>query len=457
MPKTNFWPHLSALGAALLMISGCVSQTGNELRQFDKRTKHGWQAPASHVSSEPQPRSVHPVNGTAIPYDASLTLREAVRRALTYSPAITAARHEITAKYGEAYQASVRPNPEIEGELENFFGTGDFSGFRRAETTLGVTQLIERGGKRARRLHVAELNKDLAYRDLQSVRVHVARQAAEAFAEVLAAQQRVRLSRRLVRLVTELRQTVSKRIDAGQDSPVELQRADVEAARARGIHETEKVKLRAARRALGLIWGAQKPRFGRAAGKLARSTTIMGIDRVLRYLDKNPRIARWAEELLQRQAVLDLERAKAVTDVKIGAGARRLSESDDTAVVARVSMPLQVFDRNTGNIAAARARLDKAKSSAKAARLNLQTVVVEAYGALEAAGAQVRSIRGQVVPAARAAFQSIRRGYQEGKFDLLNVLDAQRRLFTAQREALDAQAKFEKARARIESFIGRKI
>ena len=113
-----------------------------------------------------------------------LTLKEAISRALDYNPAVKAAFMEIEARHGEEAQSAVKPNPEFSVDVENFAGSKDKAGFKAAETTFGLSQTIELGDKRLRRLQAAHLDASLAGWDYEFVRVQVASAAARAFVDV---------------------------------------------------------------------------------------------------------------------------------------------------------------------------------------------------------------------------------------------------------------------------------
>src|SRR5262249_58375054 len=126
-----------------------------------------------------------------------------------------------------------------------------------------------------------------------------------------------------------------------------------------------------------------------ALGRLGRSRVAPTFERVKGYLDQNPALARWTDGVARRVAQLDVEKSKAIRDIKVGVGVRRLNEDDSTAAVASLSIPLQVFDRNLGGIAAAERRIAKAEQEAKAARNQLVGALVEALGALKVAATQL--------------------------------------------------------------------
>ena len=89
--------------------------------------------------------------------DAAALRREAIdlgetrRRVITKSPALAARCEKLRVRDALMIQAGLRPNPEIEAEVEEFAGTGDLSGLAAAETTLLARQRLETSGKRSKR------------------------------------------------------------------------------------------------------------------------------------------------------------------------------------------------------------------------------------------------------------------------------------------------------------------
>ncbi len=73
-----------------------------------------------------------------------------------------------------------------------------------------------------------------------------------------------------------------------------------------------------------------------------------------------------------------------------------------------------------------------------ATELRIPTDLVQTYEALAAAENQIKSLRDQILPDAKSAFEAANKGYQFGKFGFLEVLDAQRTL--SQNQALHLQA-----------------
>jgi cobalt-zinc-cadmium efflux system outer membrane protein len=366
-------------------------------------------------------------------FERKLTLKEAISRALAYNPAVKAAFIEIEARHGEELQAGVKPNPELLVEVENFAGGRAQS----VETTFSLTQAIELGDKRLKRLQAAHLDASLAGWDYEGVRVQVATAAARAFVDVITAQERIRVLREFVTIAEKTQTSVDARVKGGKASPIEFDRSIVAAARAKALVAGEQARLAAAKRRLSIYWGSETVDFGAVTGRLGNG--------------------RWSDEVGRRNAQLDVEVSKSIPDIKFGAGVRHFADTDSAAAVATISIPLQFFDRNTGAIVAAEQRIAKAEQDREAARYALLGSLAEAVGELEVAAALLKALETQVLPPAQSAFERTKTGYDEGKFDILNVLDAQRAVFETRLDVLVARADYEKARVRVEAIVGRDL
>jgi cobalt-zinc-cadmium efflux system outer membrane protein len=156
----------------------------------------------------------------------------------------------------------------------------------------------------------------------------------------------------------------------------------------------------------------------------------------------------------QRLAALALERAERIFDLTLSAGVKRFEESDDYAFTLGMSLPIPLFDRNQGGVREARYRFAQTEHQKRAARVRITTALVESYEALAGARAEALALENEIVPAAGRAFEAARSGYRQGKFGYLEVLDAQRTFAEANARLLDAQARYHRAAALVESLSG---
>jgi cobalt-zinc-cadmium efflux system outer membrane protein len=383
-----------------------------------------------------------------------LTLRQALALALLQNPELSAFAWEIRAAEARTLQARLRPNPELGLEVENVAGTGALQGGRSTETTLRLSQVIELGGKRARRLRVAALERDLAAWDYEAKRIDVLTAVAQAFIEVLRAQERLGAEEELVRLAERVFAAVAARVKAGKVSPVEETKAGVALSTSRVAFERAHRELEATRQRLAATWGSSTPTFQKAEGAFETVTVPPSAEALAERIVDNPDLARWGTELQQRQAAVRLAEAQKIPDLTATGGVRYVNEASAAAFVFSFSAPLPIVNRNQGAILEAQYRLAKAEAERRAAVVRVRTALGTVYATLTAAFTEVTTLKNTIVPGARQAFEATSEGYRQGKFSLLDVLDAQRTLFEARGQYIEALATYHKAVVEVERLIG---
>ena len=134
--------------------------------------------------------------------DEALSLRDAIRKALTGNPELRNFAWDFKAQDGLAAQAAVRPNPQLNVQAEDFAGTGNSRGFTGTEFSLSLSQALELGDKRRRRVEVASEQRRLIEADRAIRQLDVVAEVARCFIAVAADQARVELAMRAVTLAT---------------------------------------------------------------------------------------------------------------------------------------------------------------------------------------------------------------------------------------------------------------
>ena len=387
----------------------------------------------------------------------TFSLARSLALALARNPELAATSWDIRVADARIIQAGLRPNPAAGVQVENFAGGKEFRGFQETETTLELSQLVELGGKRAARLSEAQLGRELARFDYEAKRLDVLMATAQAFIEVLGAQRRVALSEEVVLLAEQFVPLMKKRVEAGKASAVEEARNDVAVASARIGLEQAKRDLAAARRRLATNWGARQPDFGSVAGDLERIAEPPGFGGLLSGLQGNPTLARWQAETNKRRATLAKEKANVLPDVTVSGGPRWLNGPNSAALVAGVSIPLPLWNRNQGAIREAEGMIGKAGDERRAAEITLVAALGDAYERLAKTYAEVQILNKSVLPSAQKAVAAVKEGYEIGKLSQLEVLDARRTLTEARTQHLQALIDYHKAAAELETLTGARL
>jgi cobalt-zinc-cadmium efflux system outer membrane protein len=387
----------------------------------------------------------------------AITLRTALSFALINNPELAAFSREIRAGEARTLQAGLRPNPEVEIEIEEFGGSGELSGFDAAATTIQLSQLVELGGKRAKRTRLAALGRDIAGWDYEAKRFDVSTDVTKAFVDVLAAQERLDLGEQLLSLSKQVFDTVSEKVKAGKVSPLEETKAKVELSMTRIELERARRELQVARKQLAATWGSASPTFEGVIGEFDVTLPISTSEQLTDRISQNPDIARWVAEMEQRRAAVELEESNAIPDFALSAGVQRFEETEEEAFILGFSVPLPLFDRNQGGILEAQHTLARALEERRAEEIRILTELEEAYQKLLSAQMEATVLRNEVLPGAQSAFEAAREGYRRGKFDYLTVLDAQRTLFEAKGQYIEVLAAYRKAVTDVERLIGQPI
>ena len=439
--------------AALLLAAapaGC--SPGPPVDYWPQASPLGEEVESVHVPLDPSADPVardEPVEPTG-----DLLLGDAIALTLLGSPGLTAFAWNIRAQEAAIIQAGLYPNPELKVEIEDFGGSGAFSGFDGSETTIALRQTVVLAGKVPKRVEVSRLERDLAGWDYEAARVEALTFVATDFVETIADQDRLALAQDIERLAGRIFSTIDARVQAGKVSPLERTKAGIELAQAtlerqQAVHELEAARLR-----LAANWGSAAPRFERAVGELNQVQAPPSQTALAARIEHNPDLARWATEMALRRASIRLARAEAVPDVTLFAGPKLLEGGDETAVTAGVSIPLSIFDRNQGNILAARIRQAQAGSLRLAVEVRLRADLGAAYQALDAAYVETQAIHIEIEPRARVAFEAAEEAFRHGKIGSLELLDSQRTLFSVRRQHVDALAAYHQAVIAIERLIG---
>lgn len=446
MPKKALAAGGAMLGFALLAVTGPA--WCSDMNTIKHTPTHATNAMSNFIKEQiVMPPATLP----------ELTLDEVLLRVSKQSPKLSAFSQESKAREFEARQAGLRPNPELSIELENVAGNGEFSGTDYAETTVRISQLFELGGKRIRRQEVGRIEQELSEQEYAIAQTEVLSEATTRFLTVLAAQKRLIFAREQIELTQRILQTVEDRIAAGKAAVIDKIRFQRLVAEARLRQTNARQELTAARQTLATTWGSNEVDFEAVQGQLEKVAHVPSWPELASLIDQSPEIALRQSVFRRANRTLALELANSIPDLTFSIGAKNDQSTGDNALLAEVSMPLQIFDRNQHAVAAARARMAKAEAETRTAQLQLRAGLAEAWRELQSAHSEVAALREEILPATQKTFDAVTYGYQAGKFGLLEVLDAEQTLFAAKSRYIDALKAYHQALSELELLLGQKI
>ncbi|MBU0932774.1 MULTISPECIES: TolC family protein [Sphingobium] len=376
------------------------------------------------------------------------TLDQAVAAAGGSAPAAEAAQANVEAARAARTVAGLRPNPTVQTQVENIAGSGPYRGVGSAESTVSMAVPIELGGKRSARIAVANAQTDKALLVSAITQADIRLQVTQLYIEAAAAERRVQTARDQARIAGDAANAASVRVKAGRASPIEEQRANVakinaDAELVRTIRLAQASRANLERRIgqpmggpLDTAWLERLPRgYGPEVPPSAVGTlALAAADADLAVADANVRLAN----------------SQRVPNLEAGPGLRRLSATNDTALIFTVTMPIPIFNSGKAAVAQARAQRNQVEAQKRMTVLDVEQAITDAQTSASNAAVTAQTAIGPALEAAQEAARIARIGYREGKFGQLDLLDAERTLAQTRLAAIDALASYQNARAQLE-------
>ncbi|VXC75539.1 TolC family protein [Sphingomonas sp. AX6] len=373
-------------------------------------------------------------------------LRQALAQAEVAAPARAEAEAGLRAAQASRTGAALRPNPRAFADVENFIGSGSYSGLGETEVTIGVELPIERGGKRSARIALANAQGITARIAAAIAIADLRAEVTQAYADAAAADQRLANAIRQREIASEGLRAAQVRVRAGRASPLEAQRAEVVRINAETDVAQQERLLSTARDNLGRLVGRpvtdalDSAWFGRIDAGASPISVRSG---------ETLALAAAQAELTTADARVRLADAQRIPDLSISAGARHFQGSGDVAATVGVSIPLQLFNTGRAALDQARAERDRVAAQRQTALLRASNDMATAQTSVANAADRASAASGPALAAAEEAARIARIGYREGKFGQLDLLEAERTLAETRAAAIDALADYHAAQARL--------
>lgn len=358
-----------------------------------------------------------------------LTLDQAVDRALNSAPTLQIAHNEAESKRSFINQAKLPPNPIATYEIENFAGNNDWKGWNNREERYSYNQLIETAGKRILRTQAASSDYYASLMAFDASKLVVLNRLTKSFVAVSAAQEQLKLAEDQAEIAKEVLRVATKKVEAGKVSLIQQSKSEVAYSTALIAIEKARVDLKNAKRRLSLVWAGTCPDFDRVSFPFFSVQPPQQFEQCIADLCQQPEIVQSVHNYAYAERNWKLEKANSIPDVTLEVGYKANYEENNQGLIAGISMPIPLFNQNKGNIGRAFYDMLKIGDQGRQLWLVLESKLAITHEELIRAYEQSEQLRNFSLPSATQAFDLAQRGYGEGKFEYLDVLDAQRTLF----------------------------
>ncbi len=354
---------------------------------------------------------------------------------------LLAARQRLAIAEGRLRQARIRPNPTLDAE----YGSPRFlGGEAESDLSVGVTQVFETGGKRLKRVAVAELELQQIRAEVAGIERQLAAAIRQSYTNAIAAARQLDVLEKLIAADEEIVRVTEARLKEGDVAPldvnlvrVESDRLKVQAIAARSELETQILNLQTltgADAAESLRLAPQADRPPRLDLGLAELTDIALRERSdLQAARLGERLGAARINLAKSNATPNVAgsvrytRNKQIIDFPPVLGVGAFPQTDN-ALTFGVSVDIPIFNRNQGEIASATGERLQAQRTREFLEATVKRDVAVAYRKYKAAAESLVLYSTQILPRSEANLQTVRSAYGFGEFSVFEVVNEQRRL-----------------------------
>lgn len=367
------------------------------------------------------------------------------------NPDLIAARFRVQEALGRLTQSGRLTNPELSIE------TSHNQSLRERSLTIGFSQKFPATNRLKLEKEVSAINVQTARAEISEMERQLIAEARQAVIEYLSLAQQVKLRVAQIKLINELSSTLQKLSAKGEISGLDASLVKLERLQL----TTELRQYKAQEKALN---GVIKPLLGmplKAPLVISGNLDVMTLKALPTDLAQRGDIRAAKHSIIGAGKQVELERARRYDDIEVGvyASAERTEDApegfDTEGVIGiGVRIPLPFWNKNEGNIAAAKARAQRKKAELTALE---KTVLHKAKAAreemIEWAGL-VREIDNKLFPEAAKQQKLAEKTYLEGLTSIQTVLRSREQKLRLQTSRIAAVEAFHKARANYESQLG---
>jgi outer membrane protein, heavy metal efflux system len=371
---------------------------------------------------------------------AVLSLDSLEQMALANNPSMAQVQANLEVAAGMVRQAGLYPNPVVGYYSDQVrggsFGGGEQGGF--------ISQDIVLGGKLGAARRVARLRANEAATGGEMQRLRIQTNVRALFYEVLAAQRLVEVRQNLVKLAGDAVATSRELGNVGQADRPDILQAEVEQQQAAVSLGVAQQNLEASWRVLAAVIGKPDLPAAKLEGDLEAVPELnyeAGMETALR---DSPQVKLAQQSVERAEAELAQARKAPIPDLELTGvfyqNFEALPDGRPAGLMggAQVGVELPIFDRNQGNIAAAKAEIENAKQNLARVKLELTRNLADLFRDYDAARVTARQYKAEMLPRAEQAYQMYRANYQKMAGAYPQVLISQRTLFQLQTDYLQA-------------------
>ena len=361
--------------------------------------------------------------------EAVLAIAEAVEAAVANHPSVAALAADLRASEALHRQAAHRAPPETELSV-GFKDTATDSGY---EIDASLSFPVERPGKRASRLKIADSDVTIARAALDGLRRDIELQVRSLAFELLAASADADIAAEVAERSRAMIDLLKQRPAAGPAMVLELRVIEASLVEFQKSAREFAAQRDAACRSLNILLGREPDAPLRIEDELRVPTATYDLPTLMARADRSPDLLRQIAEARRAAFEAEAARLESKPDYNIGPYlAHEDAGDEETTLGVTVSLPLAWKSRYQGAIAAAEARGARAEAQVAATALAARSEIARLHRLYEAAVEQAGAIPAEMVQGLHDAADLADRQYRLGAIPVQLFLEMHREFLSVQ-------------------------
>lgn len=418
-----------------------AQSTPDHQHSMQQMEMHSPQDITSAVTGVQEPENPHQKTGADLSVPDLLEAARSVPARSLNEFQVYALKNNPTLKQAEAIaqvsaalarQVGLWPNPSVGYQGEQIrggsFGGGEQGGF--------VQQTIVLGGKLGLRRNVFQQQEKEDEIGIQEQQLSVRGAVQVQFYSALTRLRVVEVRHKLLDIANDAAATAHQLANVGQADAPDVLQAEVEAEQAKLEFVKAQREYIQCYEELAAVAGEPQISLALLKGDLDQPP---GID-TDRYLDdllqNSPSIKRAQQSALRADAELARDKREAIPDLNLRAGVQENQEILESSIkpvgvqsFASVSIQIPVFNRNQGNVQAAKAQVERERAEVERIRLQLLQTAQPLLQQYLISRMEEERYRTQLIPRAQRAYELYLGKYRNMAAAYPEVIVSQRTLF----------------------------
>ena len=386
-----------------------------------------------------------------------VTADEAVRLALHNNTALQAHQHTMAVAEGDLRQARTFPhNPRLEWEGRTG-REGNGTGQHARTFTVKLSQEIPLGGKWRHRQQIAGAGLDRTTWDVQNAQRELVKEVKETFYRILFLEEKRAFTDQALELAQQLVHVAEERYRVGERPQLDVNLSRVE------VHNVQRQRLEVlsqltqTRAMLNRLLARPPEAPLTVSGTLDTPPHLLDIEHLRQQaLQQRPDLRSRNAAVEMATGEVALAQAQRVPDVEVAF----IFEREETGADIRqtfgggLAVPLPLWNRNAGGIAAAQARTRVAALERTALQQVVATEVANTVTELQRLRTTLQLLHETMLPQSQDTLALLRQAFRAGEVGIVPLVTAQRAFMAISYEYLETRVASRLALVALESILG---